>query len=62
MSRPSVFDLELADLVQDRILRKRRSRGESASFSEDEYDLLVQQEMQKTKAAFKEVREMPTNI
>lgn len=43
-----MFDLELADLVQDRILRKRRSRGDNGSFTEDEYDSLVEREMQKT--------------
>jgi hypothetical protein len=42
MDRPSVFDLELADLAQDMILRQRRAAGDATPFSEHDYDVLLQ--------------------
>lgn len=63
--RPTIYDLELADIAQDRLLRRRRLRSNvtgNGSFCEDEYANLVACEVeraQKTIARMMEKRHEP---
>ena len=50
--RPSVFDLELADLAEDMILRQRRAAGDETPLSDQEYAALVEKEMQRAREEF----------
>lgn len=52
MGQPSVFDLELADLAEDAILRQRRAQGGHSPLTDSEYAALMELEVGRARKEF----------
>lgn len=52
MDTPTVFDLELADIAQDVVLRRRRLAGDSSPLSESEYIELMGEQIRRARMEF----------